>query len=72
MWLKIVRQELQNKESYSESFEVLAWFIFEKSVATTVNQFFITFLYTHSHTYTLTHTHADTTNHITMLACVCG
>ena len=49
MWLIIVRQELQNKESYSESFEVLAWFIFEKSVATTVNQFFITFLYTHMH-----------------------
>ena len=59
MWLKIVRQELQNKESYSESFEVslvLAWFIFEKSVATTVNQFFITFLYTHMHTHTHTHT----------------
>ena len=60
MWLKIVRRELQNKESYSESFEVslvLAWFIFEKSVATTVNQFFNTFFYTHMHTHSLTHTH---------------
>ena len=56
MWLKIVRQELQNNESYSESFEVslvLAWFIFENNCKSVLYYFL---LHTHAHIHSHTHT----------------